>query len=105
MFNSPLPNMRQATTFYHTELRCVIIQVSSARCSWQSASGAQACRHACTCMHSSWAVTVATLMVAIAIISCNSLMLATSYALGICLTRACLVWCACRWGLGRMVWA
>lgn len=27
MFNSPLPNMRQATTFYHTELGCVIIQV------------------------------------------------------------------------------
>lgn len=33
MFNSPLPNMRQATTFYHTELRCVIIAVGYR---WQS---------------------------------------------------------------------
>lgn len=41
MFNSPLPNMRQATTFYHTELRCVIIQVGPAGRSWQYASARQ----------------------------------------------------------------
>jgi hypothetical protein len=34
MFNSPLPNMRQATAFYHTELRCVVILVSGCCQQW-----------------------------------------------------------------------
>jgi hypothetical protein len=48
MFNSPLPNMRQATTFYHTELRCVTIQVSLHVAADKSQFARQGCQHACT---------------------------------------------------------
>lgn len=33
MYNSPLPNMRQVTDFYHTELKVTVLDVSLL---WQS---------------------------------------------------------------------